>query len=87
MRREESCWLICYKHFRMWLLYSKLSFSKVGLLTFVNRAPKIRIFSAFFCVIWWCISIVWFGLIWFYGISTILGYLMRNPVCTFILNI
>ena len=22
---------------------------------------------------------IWFGLIWFYGISTIVGYLMPNP--------
>ena len=22
---------------------------------------------------------VWFGLVWFYGISTIVGYLMPNP--------
>ena len=29
----------------------------------------------------------WFGLVWFYGISNIVGYLMPNPVFTFILNI
>ena len=28
-----------------------------------------------------------FGLVWFYGISTIVGYLMPNPVFTYILNI
>ena len=27
------------------------------------------------------------GLIWFYGISTIIGYLMPHPLYTFILNI
>ena len=27
-----------------------------------------------------------FGLIWFYGISIIVGYLMPNPVFTYILN-
>ena len=27
------------------------------------------------------------GLVWFYGISTIIGYLMLNPVYTYILNI
>ena len=26
----------------------------------------------------------WFGLVWFYGISTIIGYLMPNPVYTYI---
>ena len=25
-----------------------------------------------------CVCVVWFGLIWFYGISTIVGYLMPN---------
>ena len=23
--------------------------------------------------------LVWFGLVWFYGISTLVGYLMPNP--------
>ena len=31
--------------------------------------------------------LVWFGLVWFYGISTIVGYLMPNPIYTYILNI
>ena len=30
---------------------------------------------------------VWFGLIWFNGISNILGHLMPNPFYTYILNI
>ena len=30
---------------------------------------------------------IWFDLIWFYGISTIVGYLMPNPVYTYKLNI
>ena len=29
----------------------------------------------------------WFCLLWFYGISTIIGYLMSNPVFTYILDI
>ena len=28
----------------------------------------------------------WFGLVWFYGIPTIEGYLMPNPVFIYILN-
>ena len=28
-----------------------------------------------------------FGLIWFYGIATIVGYLIQNPVYSYILNI
>ena len=30
---------------------------------------------------------IWFGLVWFYGISTVLGYLMPNLLYTYILNI
>ena len=30
---------------------------------------------------------IWFGLVGFYGISTIEGYLMPNPFYTYILNI
>ena len=30
---------------------------------------------------------MWFGLVGFYGISTIVGYLMPNPLYTYILNI
>ena len=30
---------------------------------------------------------IWFGWVGFYGISTIIGYLMPNPLCTYILNI
>ena len=33
------------------------------------------------------IKYIWFGLVGFYGISTIVGYLMLNPVHTYILNI
>ena len=33
------------------------------------------------------LGLVWFGLVWFYGISTILGYLMPNPIHTYTLNI
>ena len=30
---------------------------------------------------------IWFGLVGFYGILTIVGYLMPNPLYTYILNI
>ena len=29
---------------------------------------------------------IWFGLVWFYGISTLVGYLMPNPLYTYILD-
>ena len=33
------------------------------------------------------VDLVWFGLVWFYGISTIVGYLMPNLVYIYTLNI
>ena len=33
------------------------------------------------------LKLSWFGLVGFYGISTIVGYLMPNPLYTYILNI
>ena len=33
------------------------------------------------------IKYIWFSLVWFYGISTIVGYLMLNPLNTYTLNI
>ena len=34
-----------------------------------------------------CVCVSTFALLWFYGISTIVGYLMPNPLYTYILNI
>ena len=30
---------------------------------------------------------IWFGWVWFYDVSSIVGYLMPNPLYTYILNI
>ena len=38
------------------------------------------------CYIYW-MDMIWFGLVWFYGISTIAGYLILNPLYTYLLNI
>ena len=32
------------------------------------------------------VKLTWFGLVWFYGISAIVGCLIPNPVFTYILN-
>ena len=45
-----------------------------------------RLFNAKFSL-YICIKNVWFGLVWFYDILTIVGYLMSNPLYTYILNI
>ena len=43
--------------------------------------------TSFFKLIFNLLNGVWFGLVWFYGISTIVGHFMPNPVYTYILNI
>ena len=45
-----------------------------------------RLFNAKSCLYIY-IEYIWFGLVGFYDISTILGYLMPNPLYTYILNI
>ena len=45
-----------------------------------------RLFNTKFCLYIY-IEYIWFGLVGFYGISTIVGYLMPNSVYTYILNI
>ena len=44
-----------------------------------------RLFNAKSCL-YICIRYIGFGLVWFYGISTIVDYLMPNPVYTYVLN-
>ena len=44
------------------------------------------LFNAKFCLYIY-IKYICFGLVGFYGISTIVGYLMPNPLYTYILNI
>ena len=36
---------------------------------------------------WYCNLLFWFGLVWFYGLSNVVDYLMLNPLYTYILNI
>ena len=38
-------------------------------------------------MLWLAAGLVWFGLADFYGILTIVGYLMPNPLYTYISNI
>ena len=45
-----------------------------------------RLFNAKSCLYIY-IKYIGFGLVWLYGISTIVGYLMPNPLYTYILNI
>ena len=58
-----------------------------------SRPGSNEILSCFYChcILSWNIvllfSIVGFGLVWFFGISILVGYLMPNPSYTYILNI
>ena len=51
-----------------------------------NKEVLKKVFSTL-KYLWTYDWLVWFFLVWFYGILTILGYLMLNPVFTCILNI
>ena len=46
-----------------------------------------RLFNAKSSLYIYIIKYIWFGLVGFYGISTIVGYLTPNPLYTYILNI
>ena len=67
--------------------------SSFRLFTFLpNRIPECSISSKsmyiYICVcVCVCVLKVWFGLVWFYSISTIICYLMPNHFNTYILNI
>ena len=45
-----------------------------------------RLFNVKFCLHIYT-KYIWFCFVWFYGISTLVGYLMSNSVYTYILNI
>ena len=68
----------------------------------MKNAPEVRHMIWFDLVLWYInhcrlfnaksslyiyTKYIWFGLVGFYGISTIVGYLMPNPLYTYILNI
>ena len=55
-----------------------------GVLWNINHC---RLFNAESFLYIYIIYMIWFDLVWFYGISTIVGYLMPNPLYTYILNI
>ena len=43
--------------------------------------------NLFYTYILYIYDLIWFGWVGFYGISTIVGYLMPNPLYTYILYI
>ena len=57
----------------------------VGLFLVLWHINHCRLFDAK-STLYIYIKSVWFGLVGFYGISTIVGYLMPNPLYTYILN-
>ena len=78
-----------YNFFLLWMLFLKVWFSLVwfGLVCWVLWHINLcRLFNAKSSSYLY-IKYIWFGLVGFYGISTIVGYLMPNPLYTYILNI
>ena len=52
-----------------------------------SRSLLERLFNAKILFNTYVFRYIWFGLLGFYGITTIVGYLMPNPLYTYILNI
>ena len=88
-----SDWKLRYKVKKQWTKWSKIS----------NGGKNMQMIKIWFGLVLWHINhcrlfnvksslyiyikYIWFGLVGFYGISTIVGYLMSNPLYTYILNI
>ena len=70
------------------LLYSCILniYDLVGLGWVLWHINHCRLFNAKFSLYKY-IEYIWFGLVRFYGILTIVGYLMPNPLHTYVLNI
>ena len=68
------------------LLAFKILFDLVGFGWVLWHIKRNRLFNAK-SSLYVYIKYIWFGWVWFYGISTILGYLMPIPLYTYILNI
>ena len=56
-----------------------------GYLVWLDFMAYFRLFNAK-SSLYIYIKYIWFGLVGFYGISTIVGYLMPNPLYTYIWN-
>ena len=67
-------------------LYICIKYIGFGLVGFLWHINHCRLFNAeSFLYIY--IRYIWFGLVGFYSISTFVGYLMPNPLYTYVLNI
>ena len=76
---EMDCESSLYK-----FLYIKNGYSWFGwVLWHINHCRLFNAKSSLYIYI----KYIWFDLVGFYGISTIVGYLMPNPLYTYILNI
>ena len=68
--------IVTTAHKHGWFLYVVHFCPLVQVVTFYAKSP-----------LYIYIRYIWFGLVGFYGISAIVGYLMPNPLYTYILNI
>ena len=60
--------------------YVKFIFSLLGFLWYINCCSLFNAKTFLYI----CTKYIWFGLVGFYGISTIVGCLMPNPLYTFV---
>ena len=67
-------------------LYIYIKYIGFGLVEFLWHINHCRLFNAK-SSLYIYIKYIWFGLVEFYGISTTVGYLIPNPLYTYILNI
>ena len=85
-----------------WIFFFEMNLYIVGVVFFFFYVEQRVSLVGFGCVLWHInhcrlfnaksslyiyIKYIIFGLVGFYGISTIVGYLMPNPLYTYILNI
>ena len=81
---------MAYQPFRGYLIPNPLctyilnmyDFTLVGFIWYINHFRLFNVKSFLYIYI----RYIGFGLVGFYGISTIQGYLIPNPLCTYILN-
>ena len=90
MIKSAKSWLE-EQHKRIFLMF--LSSSNVNIVIFFlvpqkDCVQEIESYKVFFLIIKkWLIILVWFCLVLFYGILTIVGYLRPNPVFSYLSNI
>ena len=76
-------------HFQKFISWISLTLPKKGQRNFKNQVITLFVGLVWFGLVWFGLvpNQSLFGLVWFYAIPIIVGYLMPNPVFTYIPNI